>query len=30
MEVIVGEFERHDCAIQFAVSRERLKRSMGE
>ena len=28
MEEITDEFERHDCAIQFAVSRERLKRSL--
>jgi hypothetical protein len=28
MEEITEEFDRHDCAIQFAVSRERLKRSL--
>jgi hypothetical protein len=25
---IVSEFDQHDCAIQFAVSRERLKKVM--
>ena len=28
MEEIVSEYEQHDCAIQFAVSRERLKKSL--
>jgi hypothetical protein len=25
---IVSEFNQHDCAIQFAISRERLKRAL--
>jgi hypothetical protein len=28
MAGIISEFEQHDCAIQFAVSRERLKRAL--
>jgi hypothetical protein len=28
MEEICCEFEHHDCAIQFAVSRDRLRKAM--
>lgn len=28
MAELSSEFENHDCAIQFAVSRERLKRAL--
>lgn len=28
MEEISCEFDHHDCAIQFAVSRDRLKRAL--